>query len=57
MENSVQDGYVTEKIMEAFASGSIPIYYGAKEVLLDFNFEAFIFCESDDSLDDLAKCV
>ena len=28
MENSNSDGYVSEKIIDAFNSGTIPIYYG-----------------------------
>lgn len=28
MENSGGDGYVTEKIVDSFLAGNIPIYYG-----------------------------
>lgn len=41
-ENSSYDGYVTEKIMEAFSAGAIPIYYGDPRVAEDFNPNAFI---------------
>ena len=42
MENCVQPGYVTEKILNAFAAGSIPIYHGAPEISELFNPKAFI---------------
>lgn len=41
-ENSDVDGYVTEKIYEAFCANTIPIYLGNKKVIEDFNSEAFI---------------
>lgn len=43
MENSVRPGYVTEKIGHAFASGSVPIYWGDTETVNDFfNPDAFL---------------
>lgn len=41
-ENSSYDGYATEKIMEAFAAGVVPIYYGDPRIAEDFNPHAFI---------------
>lgn len=41
-ENSVLPGYVTEKIFEPLAAGSIPLYFGDESVKLDFNTKAFI---------------
>lgn len=43
-ENTSYPGYCTEKLMEAFVAGTIPIYYGDREVAQDFNEEAFINC-------------
>lgn len=43
MENNDIDGYVTEKIINAFYSGAIPIYWGNKKVLDYFNPKAFIY--------------
>lgn len=43
LENHNHDGYVTEKILNAFLAGSIPIYYGSRKVLDIFNPKAFIF--------------
>lgn len=41
-ENSVSNGYTTEKIIDAFASGGIPIYWGDPLVENIFNKKAFI---------------
>ncbi len=41
-ENSVVDGYTTEKITDAFYAGTVPIYWGNREVCKDFNPESFI---------------
>jgi hypothetical protein len=43
MENAKSPGYVTEKILYAFAAGAVPIYYGTQEVFDLFNHEAFIY--------------
>lgn len=42
IENSPSNGYTTEKIMEAFAGATIPIYYGSKDISKEFNDKAFI---------------
>jgi hypothetical protein len=43
MENTDAPGYVSEKILDAFLAGSIPIYFGSRFVLDIFNPKAFIF--------------
>lgn len=43
MENTYTHGYITEKLLYAFVGGSIPIYYGTKEVFQVFNKAAFIY--------------
>lgn len=42
LENSSMPGYVTEKILESFAAGTVPIYWGDKAVKNDFNPESYI---------------
>jgi hypothetical protein len=42
MENSCVDGYVTEKIINAYYSGAIPIYWGSSNINDFFNKDAFI---------------
>lgn len=41
-ENSKSNGYSTEKIVDAFASGGIPIYWGDPRITEIFNEKAFI---------------
>lgn len=50
-ENVSARGYCTEKILESFAAGTIPIYYGDETVSQDFNPKAFINCHDYDSID------
>ena len=42
-ENRKINWYITEKLVNAFLGGTIPLYWGAKEVLDVFNPEAFIY--------------
>jgi len=54
-ENSSYPGYVTEKLLHALQANTIPIYWGAPDVGLDFNPARFINVndfESDDALMD-----
>ena len=41
-ENSVYDGYVTEKLLDAYAGGTIPIYSGTISVDCDFHEGAYL---------------
>ena len=41
-ENCSYDGYATEKIVDAFAAGVVPIYYGDPRITSDFNPKTFI---------------
>lgn len=43
-ENSTFPGYVTEKIIDAWAAGTVPVYWGAPDVAQYFNPKAFIDC-------------
>ena len=47
MENIMQDGYITEKILHAFISGSVPIYYGTREIFEIFNHRAFVYYDPE----------
>ena len=53
LENSSVEGYTTEKIVEAFASGCIPIYWGNPAISSEFNEDAFINCANYDNWQDL----
>ncbi len=52
-ENSSAKGYTTEKIVEAFASATIPIYWGNPQIAEEFNPKAFINCHDYSSFDDV----
>lgn len=54
-ENSDQDGYTTEKIMEPILQDCIPVYWGNKLVDRDFNAQRFIDYNQFDSETDLIK--
>ena len=43
MENSEGDGYISEKIIESFISGTIPIYYGDYMIDEFINPKSYIF--------------
>ena len=52
MENSDGDGYVTEKIIQAFLAGNIPIYYGDYLVEEYINPKTFILIKGEKDIDD-----
>lgn len=56
-ENSIRPGYVTEKIMEPLAAGSVPIYMGDESVLKDFNSKTFIYANDFSNFGDLIEYV
>lgn len=56
-ENCSQPGYSTEKILEAFASHSIPIYWGDPLIDRTFNENAFINCHSFSSWNEVVERV
>ena len=41
-ENSIYDGYVTEKLLDAYAGGTIPIYSGTMSADSDFHEGAYL---------------
>jgi alpha(1,3/1,4) fucosyltransferase len=43
-ENSSYPGYTTEKIIEPFLAGSIPVYWGNPVVDREFNEDSFVNC-------------
>jgi hypothetical protein len=57
MENKCKDGYITEKIINAFYSGAIPIYWGASNINEIFNKNAFINVNDFKSFDDCVNYV
>ncbi|MDC0510781.1 glycosyltransferase family 10 [bacterium] len=47
IENRKVQGYVDEKIVNAFFAGGIPVYYGTHEVFSMFNRDAFVYFDID----------
>ena len=54
-ENVAARGYCTEKILESFAAGTIPIYYGYETAVQDFNPKAFINYHDYASIDEVIE--
>jgi hypothetical protein len=53
IENVNYDDYFTEKIIDCFASGTVPIYWGTKSVKNFFNDDGIIFFETIEELRDI----
>lgn len=54
-ENSSTSGYTTEKILQAFSAGTIPIYWGNPRVAEDFNDKAFINCHAYENFQEVIE--
>lgn len=52
-ENTSFPGYVTEKIIDAWAAGTIPIYFGDPCITVDFNEKAFIQCKGKEHFEEV----
>jgi len=53
-ENKIKNGYITEKIVNAFYSGTIPVYWGSENIGDFFNKKAFINVNDFESIE---KCI
>lgn len=56
-ENSCAPGYTTEKIIDAFAAKTIPIYWGNPKISEDINEKAFINCHEYNNIDEVIELV
>ncbi len=56
-ENTSSLGYCTEKLLEAFQAGTVPVYYGDPSVAQDFNGKAFINCHDYNSIDEVIEAI
>ncbi|MEI0486100.1 glycosyltransferase family 10 domain-containing protein [Brachyspira intermedia] len=55
-ENTISDGYVTEKLFDSFKAGCIPIYNGDENIELDLvNKDALLFFKKDEDNTELIK--
>ena len=56
MENWVQDNYFSEKIMDCFMVGTVPIYFGARDISKYFNTDGIIIANTkEEILDEVSK--
>jgi hypothetical protein len=56
-ENSVYDGYVTEKLIDAYAGLTVPIYSGEMQLDQDFNEFAFLNYYDIGNMDELIRSI
>ena len=56
-ENSSTPGYTTEKILQAFAAQTVPIYWGDPRIGEEFSEASFINCMKYDSFEKVIKKV
>lgn len=54
-ENSSLPGYTTEKILHAFVSRTVPVYWGNRLIAKDFNPESFINCHDFRTFDEVVE--
>lgn len=55
IENSIQDCYFTEKLLDCFATKTVPIYWGAKSISKFFNTDGVIFFETKEELQSILQ--
>lgn len=55
VENDLSDTWVTEKVFDCFATGTIPVYLGTKKISNFFNKDGIIFYNDDIKIQDLNK--
>lgn len=53
IENGQYETYYTEKLLDCFATGTIPVYLGAPDIGNHFNMDGIIVLEDDSTLDKL----
>ena len=57
IENLDTDGYITEKIPEAFVAGTVPIYWGSRQVKKEFGTGGYIDISDFGSLDEAIEYI
>jgi hypothetical protein len=55
IENSIQDTYFTEKLIDCFATKTVPIYYGTPDVNHYFNKNGILFFSTVDELETILQ--
>ena len=55
VQNSDYDTYYTQKVTDCFASGTIPIYLGTRNIVNEFNKDGIIFLDQSFDIKSLSK--
>ena len=56
-ENSKTQGYISEKLVDAFEAGTIPIYFGDDTILELLNNKSYIHVKSEDEFDEKIELI
>lgn len=56
-ENSSHIGYCTEKIIQSFAAGTVPIYFGDPTIAMDFNEKSFVNCHKFEDVSEVVHYI
>ena len=54
IENDIYETYFTEKVIDCFATGTVPVYLGTPDIGDHFNSEGIIYLTEDFDLNDLS---
>lgn len=57
VENSIQNSYWSEKLLDCFVTKTVPIYWGTKDVANFFNKDGILFFEKSSELKDILKII
>lgn len=57
MENSKTQGYISEKLVDCFEAGTIPIYYGDDTILELLNNKSYIHVRNEDEFDEKIELI
>jgi len=55
IENAREDAYFTEKLIDCFATGTIPIYWGCPCIGDFFNTDGMLICENEESIVEIVE--
>ena len=55
IENDCYETYFTEKILDCFAVGTIPVYFGTPDIGNYFNSDGIVFLDQQFNLNDLTE--
>ncbi|MFW6275059.1 MAG: glycosyltransferase family 10 domain-containing protein [bacterium] len=56
-ENSMTNGYTTEKILEAKVAGTVPVYWGNPVINREANTNAFVNCHDFDNFENVIEYI